>query len=548
MAASSRPSGGPHGNERAHQSADQQATGGGVDPTDDDLIDSLLVSSVDPGLMPAGADAHHETSVDPDATETLRPPDPTDRPGWHVRLFGSQAFFRLWLAQVVASLGDWCGFLAIAFLAAELSEASPAGAIGLVMTARILPGFFLAPLAGVLVDRLDRRQVMIACNLGRAAIVVLLPFVPNLAWLVLASFALEAFALMWSPAKEATVPNLVPHDHLTTANSLGMAAAYGTFPLASAVFALLTTVSVWVSNIGVFDMVRTDHVAVAFYFQAVAFCVSALLIRSIPIGGGRRRPPQGQAGAKRRRVDLADGWAQFREGLHYIALNHTVRAVNLGLATGLIGGGMLIPLGVVFAADVLDAGAAGYSYFVTALGFGVAGGIVAISVLQKHLDRTKAFTRALALAGVTLFAAASSPTIGLAVVFVAAMGAAAGPIYVLGFALLQSEVSDEVRGRVIASLNTLVRLCVLLSMVVGPYLSDVLDRVSMRLVGGSIEIAGFTLDLPGVRLTLWLAAVIIMVAGVVARRTLRRGADAAASSAAAHPAGGSRSGTDGKPG
>lgn len=475
---------------------------------------------MDPGLQPAGAHATPPDDEEEDGSEgtaTLYPTDPADRPGWHVRLFGSPAFFRLWLAQVVASLGDWCGFFAIAFLAGEVSTGSQAGAIGLVMTARILPGFFLAPLGGVVVDRFDRRQVMIVCNLGRAVIVALLPFVDSVALLVLASFALEAFALLWSPAKEATVPNLVPHDHLTTANSLGMAAAYGTFPLASAVFALLATVSVWISDLGATDFLRTDQVGVAFYFQALAFCASALMIRSIAIPHRRKR------GSGPISIEWSATFNQIKEGWQYIFINHTVRAVNLGLATGLIGGGMLIPLGAAFSSEVLDAGASGYGIFVTALGFGVAAGVVTVSALQRRIPRTRVFSWALFCAGTALALAASTSTLWVATIFVFVMGVSAGPIYVLGFAILQSEVDDDLRGRVISALNTLVRLCVLVSMVLGPLLADLTGRISRRLVDGEVEVGGVAMALPGVRITLWLAAVIIVGAGVVTTRTLRAG-------------------------
>lgn len=472
---------------------------------------------VDPGLMPAGADAHLDEDESAE-TATLYPPAESDRPGWHVRLFGSPAFFRLWLAQVVASLGDWCGFFAIAFLAGEVSTGSQAGAIGLVMTARILPGFFLAPLGGVIVDRFDRRTLMIVCNLGRAVIVALLPFVDSVALLVLASFMLEAFALVWSPAKEATVPNLVPHDHLTTANSLGMAAAYGTFPVASAVFALLATVSTWISGLDILDVFRTDQVGVAFYFQALAFCVSALMIRTLDVPHRRRRDERGPV-----RVDWSGTLRQIKEGWQYIFINHTVRAVNLGLATGLVGGGMLIPLGAAFSSEVLDAGASGYGIFVTALGFGVAVGVVVVSALQRRLPRTRVFSAALLSAGTALAFAASTSSLWLATTFVFVMGISAGPIYVLGFAILQSEVADDLRGRVISALNTLVRLCVLVSMVIGPLLADLTGRASQRLVDGEVELGGVALALPGVRLTLWLAALIIFGAGIVTTRTLRAG-------------------------
>ncbi len=97
--------------------------------------------------------------------ETVEPPTQV---ALHVRLFGSHAFFRLWIAQVVSALGDWLGFLAITILAASLGSGSGGAAVGLVMSARIIPGFFLAPVAGVLVDRWDRKKIMVTCDLIRA--------------------------------------------------------------------------------------------------------------------------------------------------------------------------------------------------------------------------------------------------------------------------------------------------------------------------------------------------------------------------------------------
>ena len=72
---------------------------------------------------------------------------------------------------------------------------------------------------------------------------VCLPFVDTVFGLVFASLLLECFTLLWTPAKEASVPNLVPPDHLTTANSLSLVAAYGTLPLAGAIFSVLASVS-----------------------------------------------------------------------------------------------------------------------------------------------------------------------------------------------------------------------------------------------------------------------------------------------------------------
>ena len=91
------------------------------------------------------------------------------------RLFGSRQFFRLWLGQVVSSLGDWIGLIAITALAARIGGRGAGAAIGLVLSARLIPGFFLAPVVGVLIDRWDRRRLMIACDVGRGLALLAIP-------------------------------------------------------------------------------------------------------------------------------------------------------------------------------------------------------------------------------------------------------------------------------------------------------------------------------------------------------------------------------------
>lgn len=486
-----------------------------------------------------GADASWAMSTDL-PTDPFFPVAPIDRPGRHVRLFGSHEFFRLWLVQVVSATGDWLGFAAIIVLAARIGGGAGAGAVSLVMAARIIPGFFFGPMAGVLVDRWDRKKVMVRCDIGRACVLVLLPFVDSVAGLVLASLVLEVCTLLWSPAKDSEVPNLVPHDHLTTANSLSLAAAYGTFPFASLLFALLAVVSVWVGRIPLFGFLGDDQVALAFYFDAATFLFAAWMVHRLPFGRGPtaaepRRPRR--AGGERReiRIALRSAVGDLKEGFHEIVGNHTVRAVNVGLACGLIGGGMLIPLGAVFSTEVLGAGAAGYGLFTTALGFGVAAGAVSVSVLQKRLPTAEVFAGSLLAAGLALFAAASSSQLTAAAAFVFVMGFFVGPVYVLGFSMLQREVADDMRGRVFSSLNTLVRMCVLIAMVMGPLLAVLLGRLSNALVDGEVSALGAEIAVPGVRLALWLAALIIIGAAVAAWASLRSGARLVRARQSPHP-------------
>ncbi|MBW3579518.1 MAG: MFS transporter [Actinobacteria bacterium] len=439
-----------------------------------------------------------------------------------VRLFGSNDFFRLWLAQVVSALGDWIGFFAIVAIAARIGGSSSGAAIGVVMTARILPGLFLAPAAGVLLDRWDRKRVMVSCDVGRGLVLLSLPFVTNIPQLVVASLLLEILTVLWSPAKEAEVPNLVPATHLATANSLSLVAAYGTIPVAAAIFAGLAKLAGVLQHNESLGFLRLNDASLAVYFDVLTFFLSAVLISSLGLGGRAR---EDGAAEGPRRIDFSATFDEFKEGWRFIAVNRRVSAVMVGLGAGLIGGGMLVPLGPLFTEQVLGGGTAGFGLVVFALGTGAAVGVSAVSVVQTRLHKPRAFSLSVLVAGASLLLGASMSTLIPALVLVACLGAAAGVAYVLGFTVLQESVSDDIRGRTFTALYTLVRLCLLISFAVGPFLSSALGGVASRLLGDDVSLWRFTISVPGVRLTLWLAAIIIVAAGVLAGRVLRAPAD-----------------------
>lgn len=461
-----------------------------------------------------------ETELGVDATEAATRAHAAvadlEQPARHVRVFGSHAFFRLWLAQVVSATGDWLGLIAITALAASLGSGSEGVAIGLVLAARIGPGFFLAPVAGVFADRLDRRKLMVSCDIGRAAVLASLPFVDSVLALVLASLVLEVFTLLWTPAKEATVPNLVPPERLASTNSLSLVAAYGTFPIGAALFAVLSKVAGLLSDAPFIDALHLNQEGLAFYVDAGTFLVAAAIVWSLDIPRRTRRERDAS-----RRVELGRAVQDLKEGWHFAFVNPTVRAVNLGLATGLVGGGMLVPLGAVFANEVLGAGEAGFGLMVMALGLGVGAGVLAVSLLQSRLDKPRVFTAGVLAAGVLLLVAATLSTLDLVVALVGALGVCSGVIYVLGFTMLHESVDDDLRGRAFGALYTMVRLCVLLALLIGPLLSELLDGVSNQLMGSEVTVWGATLSVPGVRLTLWLAGLVIIGAGVLAAVSFR---------------------------
>ena len=410
--------------------------------------------------------------------------------------------------------------LAVSILAIRLGYGNEGADLSLVLAARIVPGFFFGPVAGVFVDRWDRKKTMVTCDMGRAMVMLALPFVDTLFGLFLASLLLEAFTMLWGPAKEASVPHVVPVESLASANSLSLVAAYGTFPLGAGLMALFGRLSTALFDSSWADNVRLDDMGLAFYANALSFLVTGYLIFTLDLP---KRPRVERDLAKGRRAVLAHPIDELREGWRFVFVNPVVRTVNMGMATGLIGGGMLVPLGAIYADEVLGAGRSGLGVLITALGLGVAGGVALVSWLQRRLDKARAFTWSLVGAGVFLALAASISQVHLSTTMVFGIGICAGSVYVLGFTLLHENVDDQLRGRIFSTFYVLVRACILLALVVGPLMEDLLDRLSSALWDRHVEVFGVAVDVPGVRLTLWLASLIILASGAVAIASLRAG-------------------------
>ncbi|WP_419924446.1 MFS transporter [Candidatus Poriferisocius sp.] len=432
------------------------------------------------------------------------------------RVFGSAQYLRLWIAQIFSSGGDWLALFAILITADRVGGGTPEASVAYVMIARFLPGLVFGSAAGVLVDRWDRKRTMVVCDLGRAATLLWLPFVDSVWQLVLASLFLEGFALLWAPAKEASVPNLVPREKLTGVNSLSLVAAYGTFPVAAAVSIGLASLATVIERVSAVDFLRIDAESMAFYIDAATFAASAAIISRLALPRG----PQAAQQSETRSEGSTRVWApeqvfkDLRDGWSYIFLNPTVRTVNVALAVGLIGGGMIIPLGPVFAEDVLNVdGGDGFRAFMVALGIGVAIGVAGLTVRQNRLHKERVFQAAVFGAGACLFVATSMWSLIGSALLVGGLGVCAGTVYVLGITLLQESATEELRVRVFAGLFTLVRSSVMLALLLGPALALFLNGLSDKFFDKDVNILGFDVIIPGVRLTLWLAALIMVAAG-----------------------------------
>jgi dTMP kinase len=309
------------------------------------------------------------------------------------------------------------------------------------------------------------------------------------------------------------VPNFVPDENLATANTLSLVASYGTFPLGGTIFAALAVVATWLGGFEALASLKVDQEVIALWFDAITYVTSAVIVFGLPI-------PR-RAKDKSGRVDWTSTWREVKEGFAFIRHDRFARAVICGIGGGVIGAGAMVPLGTVFAAEILGSQAQ-FGVLMTALGVGCAIGICSLVAFQKRLPLDRTFYWAVVGAGVGLFLAAMFNVGGLASLSIAMVGACAGAAYVTGFTLIQENTSDELRGRTFATLYAVVRLCLLLSLTVSPLFADLYEWIfGLFDADNRVTLGGFSYSFPGVRLALWGGAVLTVVSGLYARRELR---------------------------
>ena len=261
------------------------------------------------------------------------------------------AFRKLWNSMVFSSFGDWLGLLATTAMAQELSNGDYSKAnfaIAGVFIVRLLPAVILGPIAGVIADRFDRRRLMIFCDIFRFGLYLSIPIVGNYFWLYTATILVECFTLFWSPAKEATVPNMVPKNKLESANQVSLLAAYGTAPIAAIVFSLLALVSTATTSFLPAEYSSTADLAL--YIDAISFLYTAWIVYQL------REIPKGAA--SKATVNENIGKSLF-EGFKFVSGSKVIRGLIFGMLGAFFAAGAVIGLARTFVGD-LNAGDAAY--------------------------------------------------------------------------------------------------------------------------------------------------------------------------------------------
>ena len=415
------------------------------------------------------------------------------------------AFRKLWNSMVFSSFGDWLGLLATTAMAQELSNGNYSKAnfaIAGVFIVRLLPAVILGPIAGVIADRFDRRRLMVFCDIFRFGLYLSIPIVGNYFWLYTATVLVECFTLFWSPAKEATVPNMVPKNKLESANQVSLLAAYGTAPVAAIVFSLLALVSTAISKFLPAGYSSTADIAL--YIDAISFLYTAWVVYRL------REIPKGAA--SKATVNENIGKSLF-EGFKFVSGSKIVKGLIFGMLGAFFAAGAVIGLARTFVGD-LNAGDAAYGILFGAVFTGLALGISLGPKVFAQFSKRRIFGAALTISSFFLILLALITNLVLAIFITIILGAFAGVSWVSGFTMLGLEVADEVRGRTFAFVQSLIRISLVLVLAISPIIAAAIGRHTFKF-------ENFEVTYNGAAFTMFAAGIIGVTVGIISYRTMR---------------------------
>ncbi|HEX2280362.1 MAG TPA: MFS transporter [Thermomicrobiales bacterium] len=347
---------------------------------------------------------------------------------WHGRFLSAVAqhpvFRRLWFGALAASVGQWMQQVALGWLAIVMTN-SP-GFVGIVTFSAGLPFLVVSPFGGAMIDRVDRRRLMLACQVlafllaTLLAIDVITAFVQP--WhLPIAAFLNGSLQALLIPTQQSLVPALVPRESLT--NAIG---------LMSAGQNMTRVVGPSVAGI----VIGTIGVGPTFLAQAIAIAFSFILVLGIVL------PPRGQRSASGRGVFHGIRLVASRPDLRSLFLLASIPTLFVFPYIGFLN---------VFARDILRIGAEGLGLLMAVSGCGAVVGSLLVAAAARSEGTGRLLLGMTVLYGLPIVGVALSRTlwVTLPMLFMAGM---LGAAFMSGNnALVQHRVSDDVRGRVIGA-------------------------------------------------------------------------------------------------
>lgn len=392
--------------------------------------------------------------------------------------------FRLLLGgQTVSSLGDWMATFAFIALVYEVSG-SPTAVAG-ILALRLLPAALGGPFTARLTSVWPRRRTMITMDIARAVMVALVPLIGGLWWIYLWGATIELASLVFLPARDALIPDLVEDADLETANGLVLGSSYGMIPIGGAMYALVAAIPA--------SEILGRPFALVFLVDAATFLVSAAMIARIRVRRTPAAPPV-----------APDHPVRFRDAFR-LPLVRAVMPATISVALGL---GALFSLGIAFVESVLDASNAEFGWLIALFGVGAAAGLLALQRVG-HADGLRTTRLGVLALGciVTLFSL--SPSITFALVGAVAFGAAAAWTLASGMGTIQSQLEGRERVLAFSAFHIVIRGGLTLAAIGAGIAGQVVGAVHWPVVG----------RLEPARLVLFCSGIVVASSALWGRKT-----------------------------
>jgi MFS family permease len=373
----------------------------------------------------------------------------------------SPSFGYVFLATAGSSFGTYLATIALIVSVYDKTDSSVW--VSALLITEFLPIVAIGLLLGPLVDRMSRRWLMIASDLGRFGVFAALPFVESPTAIVALAAVAGVATGFFIPAANAAIPNLVPEDELVNANSL---------------IATAETMAWMIGPVVAGGMLAVWSPSVPYAVNAVTFLVSAGLIVRIPEAKLRSQDP------------ITRGhWRDVADGLKLVVTGRPLRTVLVVWNVALIGSAAINVAEIGFAKDTLGSGDLGFGLLVAASGVGLALGSFLSAPALGKVGLRRNYVGSLLLMGVGWGAAALSPTIWLAIVFVIGGAAGNGAVVVCNRLLVQRGAPDQYRGRALATIMSSNYAVLGLSMAAAGVLTDVFGPRAIFIAAGGIFLA-----------------------------------------------------------
>lgn len=375
----------------------------------------------------------------------------------------SPGYRPLWLAQLVSNFGDTLNYIALVVLMYQLTGSG--AAVALLVAVEIAPVLVIGPFAGVVIDRLSRKAVLIGADLFRAALVVTLVW-PQGAWHVYAVAAgLVAGSVFFNPTVQAVIPVLTTEQQRLAANSV----AWSTGRLVQIIGAIV-----------VGGLIGLIGPTAAFALNAASFIVSALLLTrlSIPAHAG-----QVENSSKR---GIEGYVADARAGLRYARRDRLVSRLLLVQALASFAVGATSAFLVVLAERHLDLSPAGFAWLIGAIGLGaLCGPLIPNALAKDYRDARWLFVPYIVRGlGDILIAIITPLPIALVILFVYGLSTSTG--LVVFNSTLQDAIPEAIRGRIFTLLDVSWNVMRLLSLAIGSLAVDVVGIRPVFWGGGAL--------------------------------------------------------------